>query len=742
MAESIVLLSRQEEMRILSEITQIMASSELEEAVDPIMLKLGCHWGAKYVSLVLVEEATGKISPFKVHKISSEEVPQNWQTAVCQAPFVPKRLVCIEDASLVDSWKLLAEKAGYLALISSPLISKERVIGLFNLFFGERRRFPQEEIDTLKAVTGYLTLCVENLRLRQEAQRRLMEFSTLADVSKTISSSLDVEEVLNLVVKAAATAMGARMCTLWFVRNNLLNGKILHVGAELDQMILTPWREKIERIVKDFKPLVIEDLEAEGLSLRHLPAPPKSKPLCSFLGVPVVSKGKTIAVLSVYTEDPHRFNEQEINLLMAIANQAAVAIENASLYHRERRRSAQLAMVNEVGKRITSTLDLDQLLRIVVQAICEVFNYYNVAIYLTDDGAGVLKAQAGQLRDLIPIGHRTPVGQRAVGRAIQLKETQLVKDLSKEPLTKYFPPVEGSELSIPLKITDKVIGVLDLISNRRNSFDKRDIAAMEALAGQLASAVGNAKLFNEIKRTAEKLKKANEELENFIFTVSHDLKSPIVSIQGFSTILLSEYKDKLDEEGQHYLERIHSNVSQMERLIHDLLELSRVGKMTKPFEEVKVSQILDYVLTDLQFQLEERGIEFVVPEKLPPIFCDPQQIAQVFNNLITNSIKYIGDTQNPRIEVGCIDKGDHYRFFVKDNGIGIDPKYHQKIFELFQVLKEVKGVEGTGVGLTIVKRIVENHGGRVWVESEKGKGATFYFTIPKTHGDFINRRQS
>jgi len=729
-------------MRILSEIAQIGASSELEEAVDSIMLKLGRHWGAKYVSLLLVEEASGKTSPFKVHKISSEGVPQNWQTAVCQTPFYPQKLVCIEDASSIDSWKPLAEKAGYLAVISSPLISRGRVIGLFNLFFGERRKFPQDEIDSLKVVTGYLTLCVENLRLRQEAQRRLMEFSTLADVSKTISSSLDVEEVLNLVVKAAATAMGARVCTLWFVRNNLLNGKILHVGAKLDQMILTPWREKIERIVKDFKPLVIENLEAEGLSLSHLPTPPKSKRLCSFLGVPVVSKGETIAVLSVYTEDPHRFDEREINLLMAIANQAAVAIENASLYHRERRRSAQLAMVNEVGKKITSTLNLDQLLRIVVQAICEVFHYYNVAIYLTGDGVGVLKAQAGGLRDLIPIGHRILVGQRAVGRAIQLKETQLVKDLSKEPLTKYFPPVEGSELSIPLKIADKVIGVLDLISNRRNAFDKRDIAAMEALAGQLASAVGNAKLFNEIKRTAEKLKKANEELENFIFTVSHDLKSPIVSIQGFSTILLSEYKDRLDEEGQHYLERIHSNISQMERLIHDLLELSRVGKMTKPFEEVEVSQILDCVLTELQFQLEERGIEFVVPEKLPTIFCDPQRMAQVFSNLITNSIKYMGDTQNPRIEVGCIDKGDHYRFFVKDNGIGIDPKYHQKIFELFQVLKEVKGVEGTGVGLTIVKRIVENHGGRVWVESEKGKGATFYFTIPKTHGHFTNRRQS
>jgi signal transduction histidine kinase len=141
--------------------------------------------------------------------------------------------------------------------------------------------------------------------------------------------------------------------------------------------------------------------------------------------------------------------------------------------------------------------------------------------------------------------------------------------------------------------------------------------------------------------------------------------------------------------------------------------------------------MLKKVASSLKPSLNENGIELIVGDNLPSIYCDGERIYQVFENLLGNAIKFVHGAKNPRIEVGYQDKGDLHQFYVKDNGIGIDPKYHRQIFETFRQLKEIKDSEGTGLGLAIVDRIIHNHSGKVWVESQKAKGATFYFTLPK-----------
>ncbi|MFH1950582.1 MAG: ATP-binding protein [Pseudomonadota bacterium] len=233
----------------------------------------------------------------------------------------------------------------------------------------------------------------------------------------------------------------------------------------------------------------------------------------------------------------------------------------------------------------------------------------------------------------------------------------------------------------------------------------------------------------ERARLAEEVRKKNKELESFVYTISHDLRAPVISIQGFSSILLSDFQDKLDDTGKRYMARIQANVRQMEILIDDLLEFSRIGRTADTFEDVPSAEIIRDVLNVLVPQLKKRGIKVNVQSGLPVIHCEKTRIYQVFENLIQNSIKYMGDAESPEIEVGCRETGGFHEFYVKDNGIGIDPQYHQKIFQIFQRLKEVDA-KGTGVGLATVERIAEIHGGSVRVESEKGKGATFYFTLP------------
>lgn len=243
--------------------------------------------------------------------------------------------------------------------------------------------------------------------------------------------------------------------------------------------------------------------------------------------------------------------------------------------------------------------------------------------------------------------------------------------------------------------------------------------------------LGNVVDITERRRAQEELRKINEELKNFVHVVSHDLKTPIISIQGFSSRLFKNYEEKLGERGRRYLEQIKASARRMEVLVSDLLALSSIGRVVSTFGDVPSVEIVKNVVSALQHRLKENGIELVVGDNLPTIYCDGERIYQVFENLLVNAIKFTRGTKNPKIEIGYEDRGDFHEFHFKDNGIGIDPKYHRKIFEMFHRLREIDDEEGTGLGLPIVERIVNNHGGRVWVKSEKGKGATFYFTLVK-----------
>lgn len=224
----------------------------------------------------------------------------------------------------------------------------------------------------------------------------------------------------------------------------------------------------------------------------------------------------------------------------------------------------------------------------------------------------------------------------------------------------------------------------------------------------------------------------NRELDSFVYRISHDLKAPVVSFEGLISIILKETRGKLDQKTQYYLELIQEAAKKMEHLINDLLELSRIGRVVKFMEDVESSKIVEGAISNLRTQLIDKKIELNIAENLPVIHCDKGRIEQVFTNLINNSIKYMGNTPKPKIEIGFQDKGgDFYEFHVTDNGIGIAREDQEKIFDIFQRGDDELQAEGTGIGLSIVKRIIESHHGRIWVDSEKGKGARFNFTLPK-----------
>lgn len=240
----------------------------------------------------------------------------------------------------------------------------------------------------------------------------------------------------------------------------------------------------------------------------------------------------------------------------------------------------------------------------------------------------------------------------------------------------------------------------------------------------------NRKLTLVNERLEEQVKSRTNELESFVYTASHDLKAPVISIQGMASILLQDHGHQLNNRGRFYVERIIQNASFMEDLIIGLLALSRVGRAQGKAETAEVRDVIQEVLKINHEWLDPKKIEVVVQPDLPGFSYNKVQLMQIFQNLMTNAAKFMGDQPHPCIEIGGRQIKNEVEFYVKDNGIGIDSEYHEKIFDMFQRLKEVE-VEGTGVGLSIVKKIVDLAQGKIWIESKKGKGATFFIRLPR-----------
>ena len=260
-----------------------------------------------------------------------------------------------------------------------------------------------------------------------------------------------------------------------------------------------------------------------------------------------------------------------------------------------------------------------------------------------------------------------------------------------------------------------------------------------AWAGQLVAertaelSETNERLQEEIaerRRAEEALTGRNRELESFVYTASHDLRTPLVSIEGFSRLLEEEYADRLDTEGREYLGRVRANATNMNALLSDLLELSRVTRSGEPKERVAVGEVVAQALEELEPFIAESGAEVKTPDEFPTVSAGPTRLRQVFTNLISNALKFAREGAPPRVEIAWEKLRDGYRFEIRDNGIGIPEEYREQIFDLFSRLKE-KDVPGTGIGLAIVKRIVERHGGKIGVESKVGEGSRFWFTLPE-----------
>ena len=236
----------------------------------------------------------------------------------------------------------------------------------------------------------------------------------------------------------------------------------------------------------------------------------------------------------------------------------------------------------------------------------------------------------------------------------------------------------------------------------------------------------------QLRALMTELARSNKELEQFAYVASHDLQEPLRMVSSYTQLLEQRYRDKLDDDAREFINYAVDGARRMQRLINDLLEFSRVSTRGRRVDPVDANEVLGTVRANLSAAIEDAGA-LVTNEELPTVMADPTQLGQLLQNLIGNAIKFHG-TESPRVHIAASEQAGEWVFAVRDNGIGIDPEYFDRIFVIFQRLHATADYPGTGIGLAVCKRIAERHGGRIWVESEPGNGANFFFSIPKSSG--------
>jgi PAS domain S-box-containing protein len=299
-----------------------------------------------------------------------------------------------------------------------------------------------------------------------------------------------------------------------------------------------------------------------------------------------------------------------------------------------------------------------------------------------------------------------------------------------------------SYMIVPLKVNGRVIGGISFVTEKANKkYTANDLLIAEDLGRRASMAIENAGLYSQLqhdKENAEQIKEqlrianielenSNQDLQNFAYVASHDLQEPLRTISSYTSLIERRYKDKIEEEDKEFFEIITEAAKRMRNLIDNLLEYSRIGK--NEFSEVNLNETVKNIISNLKVAIEESQA-FINCENLPVIKAESSQMLQLFQNIISNSIKYRSD-KKPVINISFHEKPDDWLFSISDNGIGIDPKYYEKIFVIFQRLHDKNQFKGTGIGLATCKKIVELHQGDIWLESGEGKGTTFFFTISK-----------
>ena len=615
---------------------------------------------------------------------------------------------------------------------ATPVIERGEMTGVV-VTFSDVTKHKQAEEAIAKKVK-------ELAHANAEARARAKEQEALNIVAKAISQSLRRDELLEIALGKVQEVTGRERVSIRLT--DPLTGEVklvAHRGfsrAEIENLLQIVRHQATEQVMASGQPLVIDNARSHSDgALRLLP---QSR---SVAWIPMKAGAKIVGILGISASSPVSFPEREVEFLQSIGSMLGVALENARLFSETEARYQEFQTLHKISRAILDSFDVKVMMERILEQAIEIGRFDIGLIRLLDTKGESLEPVVSRgYRDANNVrSHRTKIDGYTSGagtsRVIDDKKVHVV-DLTQTSGMRTFRKEGVCKLvAIPLRRHEDVLGVIQLGSRTAREFRDTELRILEAIGGQAGIAIQKARLYEETRRAqealaekAEELARSNTELQHFAYVASHDLQEPLRMVASYVQLLARRYKGELDSEADEFIGFAVDGATRMQALINALLDYSRIGTKGKPFEPTDCEKILQVALKNLQLAVEENRA-IVTHDSLPTVMGDATQLGQLFQNLIGNAIKFRGD-KPPEVHVSAERNGKDWHFFFRDNGIGIDPKFSERIFVIFQRLHSKGEYPGTGIGLALCKKIVERHGGRIWVESEPGKGATFRFTIP------------
>ena len=607
----------------------------------------------------------------------------------------------------------------------------------------------REFVGTLTDITG---------RKQEEEARAALErqLMLLIEASGTLFGSPDAPQIFNNILALAERFVPADAFAIWRKAQDGSKWQIVAMtglSQEYSRHALTSESEA------PAEPIVLEDTRNPIWADEDRSAVYASEGIRSLIVIPLKVHGGMNATLAFYYRQPHHFDELEIRSASALGKIAGAALAAADLYAREaelRRRAqeqeARALFLADAGETLSSSLDYEATLKRVAEMAVPFFANLTAIDLLKPSGEVRRVVVHGQTQESVDLAYEFrkhfPVQDDDLERiALRTGQPIMIENISDESLVarsrgpQYLEILRKlapkSLICVPLVAGNRSFGIISFLRlGTVQCFTPADLALAEELAHRAATAVENARLFTAsqqsqaaLKKANEELRKANEDLNQFAYSASHDLQEPLRILSVYSQLLERDYSQQLNGTAREYLGFLVEGSRRMQMLLRDLLAyIQATGASRENVTTVDTNAVVKRVVENLKKRISESQAE-IVSEALPELRMEEVHLVQLLQNLIGNAIKYRGDAP-PRIEISAERAGDDWLFRVKDNGIGIPPRYHSQVFGIFKRLHTREQYPGTGIGLAICQKIVERYGGRIWVESAEGSGSTFLFKLP------------